>query len=261
MGFIRDWRRRRLLQHQLLPAAPWRALCASVPLLAMLDAAEQERLLQRATVFLAEKTVHGVQGLELDEQQRWLIAALATLPILNLDDDWYGDFYEVIVYPDEFIPRHEVEDEHGLVHERHMPLSGESWPRGPVILSWADVAASTELDGYNVVIHEFAHKLDMHNGDANGMPPLHRDMVPAAWTAAFSTAYEQLNAALDTGRETLIDPYAAEDPAEFFAVLSEAFFERPGEVREGFPAVYEQLCAFYRQNPLHRAPGIPAGPA
>ena len=254
MGFIRDWRRRRLLQRQPLPAAPWQALCDSVPLLAVLDGEERERLRARATVFLAEKTVQGVQGLELDEQQRWLIAALATLPILNLDDDWYGDFYEVIVYPDEFIPRHEVEDEHGLVHERHLPLSGESWPRGPVILSWADVEASLDLNGYNVVLHEFAHKLDMHNGDANGMPPLHRDMVPAAWTGAFTEAYNQLNDDLDAGRDTLIDPYAGEDPAEFFAVLSEAFFELPGEVRDGFPAVYEQLCAFYRQDPLHRGP-------
>jgi Mlc titration factor MtfA (ptsG expression regulator) len=252
MGFFRDWRRRRLLQHQPLPAAPWRALCDSVPLLAVLDADECDRLRERAAVFLAEKTVHGVQGQELDEEQRWLIAALATLPILNLDDDWYGDFYEVIVYPDEFIPRHEVEDEHGLVHERHMPLSGESWPRGPVILSWADVEASLDLNGYNVVIHEFAHKLDMRNGDANGMPPLHHDMVPAAWTEAFTSAYEQLNADLDAGRDTLIDPYAAEDPAEFFAVLSEAFFEIPDYLRPAFPAVYEQLSAFYRQDPARR---------
>jgi MtfA peptidase len=253
MGFFRNWRRRRLLERQPLPAAPWQALCDAVPLLAALDADERARLRARATVFLAEKTVHGVQGLELDEEQRRLIAALATLPILNLDDDWYGDFYEVIVYPDEFIPRHEVEDEHGLVHERHLPLSGESWPRGPVILSWADIEASLELNGYNVVIHEFAHKLDMHNGDANGMPPLHRDMAPAAWAEHFTAAYDQLNFDLDAGRDTFIDPYAGEDPAEFFAVLSEAFFELPGDLRQAFPGVYEQLCAFYRQDPSTRA--------
>lgn len=255
MGFIRDWRRRRLLQRQPLPATPWQALCDSAPLLATLDAVERERLRQRTTLFLAEKSIHGVQGVELDECQRWLIAALATLPILNLDDDWYGGFYEVIVYPDEFIPRHEVEDEHGLVHVRHIPLSGESWPQGPVILSWADVAASMALDGYNVVIHEFAHKLDMRNGDANGMPPLHRDMERAAWTTAFTTAFDRLNAELDAGRDTLIDPYAAEDPGEFFAVLSEAFFELPADLRHIFPAVYEQLRAFYRQDPAMRLPG------
>jgi Mlc titration factor MtfA (ptsG expression regulator) len=260
MGFIRNWRRRRLLQRQPLPAAPWQALCDSVPLLAGLSTPERERLRQRAAVFLAEKTVHGVQGLELDEDQRWLIVALAVLPILNLDDDWYQNFHEVIVYPDEFIPRHEMEDEHGLVHERHLPLSGESWPRGPVILSWADVAASLELNGYNVVLHEFAHKLDMQNGDANGMPPLHRDMVPAAWTEAFTTAYAQLNHDLDAGRATFIDPYAGEDPAEFFAVLSEAFFEVPEDVLQAFPALYEQLCSFYRQDPAsrHAVVGPPA---
>lgn len=261
MGFIRDWRRRRRLQRQPLPAMAWQTLCDAVPLLALLDGEERERLRRRATVFLAEKTMHGVQGLELDEQQRWLIAALAVLPILNLDDDWYQDFYEVIVYPDEFVPRHEVEDEHGLVHERHLPLSGESWPRGPVILSWADVETSLELNGYNVVIHEFAHKLDMHNGDANGMPPLHRDMAATSWTAAFTMAYDQLNHDLDAGRDTLIDPYAAEDPAEFFAVLSEGFFELPEDVATSFPAVYEQLCAFYHQDPLRRMKGMPGLPA
>lgn len=252
MGFFRNWRRRRVLQRQPIAATEWHAICDSIPLLAVLDAGERERLRARATVFLAEKAVQGVQGLELEENQRRLIAALATLPILNLDDDWYSDFYEVIVYPDEFIPRHEVEDEHGLVHVRHQPLSGESWPRGPVVLSWADVEASLALDGYNVVIHEFAHKLDMHNGDANGMPPLHRDMAPATWAETFTAAYEQLNDDLDAGRDTLIDPYAGEEPAEFFAVLSEAFFERPGDVREAFPGVYEQLYGFYRQDPLQR---------
>ena len=254
MGFIRDWRRRRLLQRQPLPSADWQALCDAVPLLAALDAGEREQLRARATVFLAEKTVHGVQGLALDEDQRRLIAALASLPILNLDDDWYGDFYEVIVYPDEFIPRHEYEDEDGLVHERHMPLSGESWPRGPVILSWADVEASLDLNGYNVVIHEFAHKLDMHNGDANGMPPLHRDMPPAAWAEAFTEAYDQLNTDLDAGRDSVIDPYAGEDPAEFFAVLTEAFFELPHEVQAGFPAREAPGRALYRQDPAGRVP-------
>lgn len=252
MGFVRNWIRRRLLQKQPIPTTEWHALCDSIPLLAALNTEERERLRARATVLLAEKAVQGVQGLQLDEEQRRLIAALAALPILNLDDDWYSDFYEVIVYPDEFIPHHEVEDEHGLVHVRHQPLSGEAWTRGPVILSWADVQASLEPDGYNVVIHEFAHKLDMHNGDANGMPPLHRDMAPSSWAAAFTLAYEQLSDDLDAGRHTLINPYAGENPAEFFAVLSEAFFERPGDVREAFPAVYEQLCAFYRQNPLQR---------
>ena len=259
MGLIRNWRRRRLLQRNPLAAESWQALCAAVPLLACLSAAERERLRELATIFLAEKTLLGVQGHTLEEEHRQLLAALAVLPILALDSDWYEGFLEVIVYPDEFIPRHEVEDEQGLVHVRHIPLSGESWSHGPVILSWVDVEASMALDGYNVVIHEFAHKLDMLNGDANGMPPLHRDMRPADWTTAFRAAFEQLNFELEVGRETLIDPYAAEDPAEFFAVLSEAFFERPGDVQRGYPAVYEQLRAFYRQDPAARMQAMYGG--
>jgi Mlc titration factor MtfA (ptsG expression regulator) len=202
---------------------------------------------------LLEKTFHGAQGFALDTARCELIAALAAIPILGLDNDWYDGFVEVIVYPDEFRTRHEVEDENGLVHVTDKTLSGESWSQGPVILSFADVEDSLDLDGYNVVLHEFAHKLDMRNGDANGMPPLHPDMDPAPWARAFQSAFDQMNAELDADRETLIDPYAAEDPAEFFAVLSEVFFECPVALRAEYPEVYTQLRLFYRQDPAARA--------
>lgn len=252
MGLIRDWRRRRLLRRRTVPVDAWCQLCAGVPLLSALNADERERLRLLASVFLAEKSVIGVQGVELSQNQKTLLAALATLPVLNLHVDWYDGVREIIVYPAEFVPRHEVTDEHGVVHLRHAPLSGESWVNGPVILSWPDVECSLELDGYNVVIHEFAHKLDMRSGDANGMPPLHAGMSAAEWSNAFQRAFDALNAELDAGYETVIDPYAAEEPGEFFAVISEMFFECPLDLREKYPQIYDQLEAFYRQDPVQR---------
>ncbi|MCC6202699.1 MAG: zinc-dependent peptidase [Gammaproteobacteria bacterium] len=250
---LRNWRRRRALRTHAIPAPRWQRLCASVPLLHAFEPVEQHRLHELASIFLFEKTFHGVRGAVVTDQQRELIAGFAAVPILGLDSDWYGGFVEVIVYPAEFRSRHEVADEAGVVHVMDKVLSGESWQQGPVILSLADVEDSLELDGYNVVLHELAHKIDMRNGDANGMPPLHHDLDPAAWTRAFRTAFDTLRAELDAGREPLVDPYAAEGPDEFFAVFTEAFFECPREVRDEYPEVYAQLRAFYRQDPALRS--------
>ena len=140
-------------------------------------------------------------------------------------------------------------------------MTGESWLAGPVILSWADAERRGEAQGYNVVIHEFAHKLDMLNGDANGYPPLHAGMSRDEWTRVFDAAYRDFCKRVERGEETAIDPYAAEAPAEFFAVLSEAFFEIPGVVQAEHPEVYGQLASFYRQDPGMRlaAAGASAG--
>ena len=252
MGMLRNWRRRRALRRHAIPAAHWQLLCESVPLLAAFEPAEQQRLHQLASIFLNEKTFQSARDAKLDDRHRELIAAFAAVPILGLDSDWYDGFVEVIVYPAEFRTRHEVTDESGVVHVADRVLSGESWQQGPVVLSLADVEDSLELDGYNVVLHELAHKIDMRNGDANGMPPLHRDMNPRLWASTFQTAFDGLHADLAAGRETLVDPYAAEGPDEFFAVLSEAFFECPREVRDEYPELYEQLGCFYRQDPAAR---------
>ena len=141
-------------------------------------------------------------------------------------------------------------------------MTGESWERGPVILSWADAQEGGRGTGYNVVIHEFAHKLDMLNGEANGFPPLHAEMNREQWSSAFSEAYEAFCRRVDRDCELEIDEYAAESPAEFFAVMSEAFFESPQTVRKSFPAVYAQLAQFYRQDPAARmAASVPDAPA
>jgi len=151
------------------------------------------------------------------------------------------------VYPGDFRVRREQTDEHGVVHEWDDELAGEAMPGGPVVLSWDATANDSEI---NVVIHEFAHKLDMLNGDADGLPPLHPGMDRAAWTAAFKQAYEGFCDALERGKDTWLDPYAAEHPSEFFAVISEAFFEQPAETKQRYPDVYDQLRLFYRQDPL-----------
>jgi Mlc titration factor MtfA (ptsG expression regulator) len=180
------------------------------------------------------------------------IAAQACMLILNLDLDYYRGWVEVIVYPDEFVVEYDYVDEDGIEHHVESPMTGESWLEGPVILSWADAELRGEDSGYNVVIHEFAHKLDMLNGDANGFPPLHPGMDREAWPRAFGAAYENFKARVERGEASAIDSYAAEHPAEFFAVLTEAFFETPGAVRAEYGEVYRQLAAFYRQDPAAR---------
>ncbi|MEO1765970.1 zinc-dependent peptidase [Thiobacter aerophilum] len=249
---FRNWRRRRLLKHHPLPDALWQAAVRDMPLLAGLSEAELARLKEWVTLFLHEKAITAAAGLVLTEAMRLNIAIQACLPILNLDLDYYRGWVEVIVYPDEFVPEYEYTDEHGLVHHVREPMSGEAWLGGPVILSWRDVGGGHGIPGYNVVIHEFAHKLDMQNGEPNGFPPLHRDMSRQAWSEAWRTAYEDFCRRVAADEHTPIDPYAAESPGEFFAVLSEIFFETPEALLQTYPAVYEQLARFYRQDPAAR---------
>lgn len=252
MGIIRNWRRRRILERHAIPLLAWRAVVESLPLLAGLDAAEIERLRVLATLFLYEKSLEPVQGLRLTEVMRWTVAAHAVLPILNLGIDWYDGWRSLVLYPGEFVTRHEWMDEAGLVHAQREVLSGEAWERGPMVLSWADVAAAEALDGYNPVIHECAHKLDLRNGSANGQPPLHAGMDYQEWHDVCRAAFDDLSRRAGAGRESPLDPYAAESPGEFFAVMSEHFFETPHLLKREYPEVYRQLSLFYRQDPVAR---------
>jgi Mlc titration factor MtfA (ptsG expression regulator) len=229
----------------------WQRLRRRLPLLDGMDAGDLARLRQMAGRFLATKSVYGARGLEVDSDMQLLIATQACLPVLNLDLEAYDSWQDVIVYPDEFVPVLEWVDEAGVQHRRAEPRIGEAWARGPLVLSWEDVKAGGRGDGFNVVIHECAHKLDMLDGDANGCPPLHAGMSRAEWHAAWSQAFERFRGKPD--RLAWLDPYAAESPEEFFAVLSEAFFELPWEVRGALPEVYRQLVAFYRWEPMARA--------
>lgn len=253
MWSIRQWRRRRYLARTRVDDALWRAVCAPLRLLDGLTGEEQHRLRQLALLFLREKSIEPDSDLLLDERMRLTLAAQAALPILNLDIDWYEGWRSVIVYPARFIADREEIDRSGVVHRLRAPLSGEAWQRGPLVLAWSDIEMAGKLDGHNVIIHELAHKLDSLNGPADGFPPLHRDMPVEAWRDAFANAYASLGARIDQGEPTKIDPYAAHSPAEFFAVLSEAFFELPSLVHGEHPEVYRQLALFYRQDPLKRA--------
>jgi hypothetical protein len=252
MQWFRNWRRGRILRRSALDEGAWRAALDRYPFTRALVPEERARLRELVVLFLHEKSIVGAGGLALRDEMRVCIAAQACMLILNLGLDYYRGWVEVIVYPDEFVAEYDYVDEDGVAHHVEAPLSGESWHEGPVILSWADAELRGGDPGYNVVIHEFAHKIDMLNGDANGFPPLHPGMDRAGWSRDFGAAYEEFRGRVARGAATAIDPYAAEHPAEFFAVLSEAFFETPGAVRAEFGAVYRQLAAFYRQDPAAR---------
>lgn len=215
-----------------------------------LGASDQAALRVLATRFLDAKSVEPVQGLQLDDAGRVLLATHACVPILKLGLDWYDGWHSVIVYPDAFIPGRTEVDAAGVVHQTNHALAGEAWGRGPVIVSWPDVLAAGKRTGHNVVIHEMAHKLDMLNGDANGFPPLHHRMDRRVWSKVFSGAWDRLREEQRNGVDLPIDPYALESPAEFFAVVSEQFFEVPAALRDHLPDVYRQLERFYRQHPL-----------
>ena len=252
LAAIKRWRRRRIVSRAPLDDALWRETLAGLPFLAGLSAVDRERLRETVILFLHGKSIHGAAGLALDAGMQLMIAAQACILVLNLDIDYYDGWVEVIVYPHEFVPTIEYTDEAGVVHTDSMPRAGEAWLQGPLILSWDDVAPAA--DGVNVVIHEFAHKLDMLNGDANGYPPLHQGMSRETWSEVFSTAYGDFCSRVDADEDVAIDPYAAESPAEFFAVMSEVFFESPHMVLSTYAGVYAQLRAFYRQDPAARIP-------
>lgn len=245
------WRRRRVLRNPGFTEAQWREVIAGTALLQAWPEAQLARLREQVALFLRAKSFSAADAEDVPAALRLQIAAMACVPILNLGLDYYDGWVEIIVYSDAFVSRHEEVDDAGVVHSWRRPLSGEAWSHGPVVLSRADVEESAQwCDGFNVVIHELAHKLDMLNGDANGFPPLHRGMRPQDWARDWSEAYDAFCRQVDEGRETVLDPYAAEHPAEFFAVLSEAFFELPEVLGQEWPQVYSHLAAFYRVDPL-----------
>lgn len=247
---FRRWRHGHLLRRERITNSIWAELIASVPLIARCTDVDRVKLRRLTERFLVKKEIRGAGDLEMTDPMRFLIAALACVPILHLGLDWYAGWLSIIVYPAGFLARHEFMDEAGVIHDVVQPLSGESWLRGPVILSWEDVVNDTlGASGRNVVIHELAHKLDALNGDVNGMPPLHRGMDRAAWTAVFVQAFDDLQKRLSEGKSLPIDGYGAEAPGEFFAVASETFFIKPVALYNAYPEVYRQLCRFYRQDP------------
>ena len=221
------------------------ARCALFDALGESDRAQLRSLAER---FLARKVFSAAAGHDLGSDQCLAIAALACLPVLHLGFEWLDGCREIIVYPGGFRVRREHHDEHsGVVTEGDDDLIGEAWERGPVILSWADIAADLDdpFTGFNVVVHEIAHKLDMLDGPPNGVPRLPATIARREWLAAMQPAYDGLVRAVERRCDTLIDPYAAQSVDEFFAVVSELHFSDPRTLRQAAPTVAALLARFY----------------
>ncbi|MEY4564830.1 MAG: hypothetical protein RLZZ618_4107 [Pseudomonadota bacterium] len=248
---LRRWREQRTLEQRAIPDALWQLTLDRFPFLAKRSADDVSRLRELSTLFLARKEFSGAHGLQVTDDMAVAIAAQACLPILHLGLDWYEGFVGIVVHPGEMRARREVMDEDGVVHHYNEDLVGEAVGGGPVTLSWADVhdAANGAEWGYNVVIHEFAHVLDMRNGEPDGMPLLPTRDWREEWEAVFSKAFNDFADLVEAGEDTYFDPYAAEAPEEFFAVMTEAFFVAPQDLRLEHPEVYQQLARFFEQDP------------
>lgn len=248
------WKRRRdarTLERRAIPDELWRLTLARFPFLAQRPAADVAALRELATLFLAKKEFTGAHGLEVDDAMAVAIAAQACLPVLRLGLDWYDGFVGIVVHADAVVAQREFTDEDGVVHQYEEELSGEAMHGGPVMLSWRDVAESGESAelGYNVVIHEFVHVLDMRSGEADGVPPLPDAAARDQWADTIDMAFDSFCGRVDRGDETLLDPYGAEGVDEFFAVASEAFFVAPTEFKREHPSLHVLFIGFFQQDP------------
>lgn len=250
----------------------WRRLQDRLGYLRGLSPADCDRMRELIAEFLSRKTFTGTHGLVPDDEMRLTIAAQACLPVLRFGLNPYDDFVEIVVYPCAFAVRRRITDDDGLVHEFDDVLAGEAMDGGPVVLSWEDV--DDALDGAgNVVIHEFAHKLDLADGEADGCPPMPPHRRPR-WTDVLGRAYDDFVDALETLEARIpadvdpespqadawyaglaLDPYAATDPAEFFAVATEAFFVDAERLRSAFPELFDAFVEYFGQDPRGRGIG------
>ena len=245
-------RKRRHIRAQPFPAQWRRIVQKRVPCVRAMPTHLQLQLKQHIQVFLAEKAFIGCAGLTITDAMRVTIAAQACLLILNRPADYYPGLRQILVYPDSFVVQRDHTDDSGVAHHGHQVLAGESWSQGQVILSWRDTldGAAVPDDGHNVAIHEFAHQLDQANGAANGAPQLAHRAHYARWSQVLKTEFDALQARTAHGETSLLNDYGATDPAEFFAVASEVFFEQPQRMATEHPALFQELAQFYRLDPL-----------
>ncbi len=247
----------------------WREVVNALPFLSRRSTADLEKLRALAADFLAGKHFSTTHDLPLTQAMCVSVAAQACLPILHLPPALYRGWTGIVLYPGEFLIRKTVQDEAGVVHDVEQEASGEAWEGGPVALSWQDVQASDVL-AYNVVIHEFVHKIDMEGGEADGVPPmlrrLHGDLTSEAWCDVFDPAYEEFchhvanvpDEHWDAFASTsLLDPYATEHESEFFAVCAEAFFVAPEAFQREYPALYMLFSRYFLQDPAAQAASAP----
>ena len=231
----------------------WEAvLNENMQLYPRLSAADQAELKRHMLVFLDEKHFEGCNGLEMTDEIRVTIAGNACLLQLHRKPDYFPELVTILVYPEAFVARHTEVDEHGFEMQDPVENAGESWDGGNVILAWnsAKHGALDPRDGLNVVLHEFAHQLDSTHGPGDGAPPMPRAQA-REWARVFQAEYDKLCEEVETGRETVLDDYAATNPAEFFAVAVETFFEKPTQMKEHHPALYNQLQAWFKQDPAN----------
>ena len=250
----RSWRaarEARAVQRRAIPDALWQHTLLHYPFLARLSQKDRVELRRLSSLFLDNKEFHGAHGFVVTDEVAVAIATQACLPVLRLGLQAYRAFVGIVVHPDQAIARREVMDEDGLVHSYDEVLSGEAMEGGPVMLSWRDVHDAGELSarGYNVVIHEFAHVLDMGDGVPDGVPLLATAAARERWLAVLMPEFDRFSERVVCGYETVLDPYGAQGPDEFFAVASEAFFVTPRELKGEQPALYRLLSSYYLQDP------------
>ena len=254
----RWWRARRAqrtLAQRAIPDALWQATLSRYPFIAALPSNRAQRLREMATLFLADKEFTATGGLEVTDDMAVAIAAQACLPVLEIGLEAYRGFVGIVVHADEVVAQRTMTDEIGIVHEYDEVLVGEAMDGGPVMLSWRDVAeaGATAERGYNVVIHEFIHVLDMVDGQADGVPPLRDRSAREHWRLVLEAGFERLRRQVDSGQEPFLDPYGAEAIEEFFPVAAEAFFVAPAAFRDEQPALYDLFADYFKQNPLNGA--------
>lgn len=253
------WREARALRRHQIPDPLWQLTLLHYPFLQRLSATEAAQLRRMSSLFLARKEFHGAGGFQVSDEVAVAIAAQACLPILHLGLQAYDGFVGIVVHAGEVVAQREHVDEDGIVHQYEEELAGEAMEGGPLMLAWSELSPDP-LDSdavYNVVIHEFAHVLDMQDGQADGVPPLPR-AEREAWLAVLESEWGAFCEVVDAGEDTLLDPYGAEAPEEFFAVACEAFFVAPADLLHEHPALYALLASYFRQDPAAAAPK-PAG--
>jgi MtfA peptidase len=256
LGFLKR-RRRRKLKRQSFPTE-WQTIVEhTCPHWAGLSASEKIELQGHVQVFLAEKNFEGCGGVEITDEMRVTIAATACLLLLGRKTDYFPRMMSVLVYPTEFVSEIRQVEPGGIVTETEQERLGESWYRGPVVLAWDSVqrGAANARDGRNVVLHEFAHQLDSEDGAVNGAPVLDARAAQAAWANVLGAEYTDLIRRIAADDHSDLRDYAATNPAEFFAVVTEHFFEQPRRLNQRHPELYEQFKTFYRQDPAARIAG------
>lgn len=232
----------------------WRKIIQQrMPYFRQMPADLQLQLKQHIQVFIAEKEFVGCNGVKITDEIRITIAAQACLLLLNRKTNYYPKLQSILVYPRAFIKEQESVQANGVLHTQKTILAGESWDYGKVVLSWQDTieGAQNPDDGQNVVIHEFAHQLDQENGRANGAPILDKGQSYKCWSEVFSAQFEKLKLQAKSGMPSLFDYYGATNPAEFFAVASEVFFEKAEQFSYEHPRLYRQLTQYYQVDPIH----------